>query len=194
MKKLLFCAVAALALVSCGQKNPVLTIEGGQVQGVFGETKGVYIYKGIPYAAAPIGDLRWKEPQPVVAQSEVQEEKIVLLRKSSAARRVSLLPTQMAVHCNQSKGSKKALYRITINSTISKQLKDGKLLFSVTDNGRGFDPDTRPGVAQGHFGLQGVRERVGGLNGRFTIESAPGKGAKVTVSITAGGDGERKES
>lgn len=69
------------------------------------------------------------EPQPAVAQSEVQEEKIVLLRKSSAARRVSLLPTQMAVHCNQSKGSKKALYRITINSTISKQLKDGKLLF-----------------------------------------------------------------
>lgn len=66
MKKFLILAVAALALVSCGQKkNPVLTIEGGQVQGVFGELDGVYIYKGIPYAAAPIGDLRWKEPQPV---------------------------------------------------------------------------------------------------------------------------------
>ncbi len=66
MKKFLLFAFAALALVSCGQKkNPVLTIEGGQVQGVFGELDGVYIYKGIPYAAAPIGDLRWKEPQPV---------------------------------------------------------------------------------------------------------------------------------
>ena len=78
---------------------------------------------------------------------------------------------------------------------IAGAYENGTLSFSVSDNGRGFDPDTRPGVAQGHFGLQGVRERVGGLNGRFRIESAPGKGAKATVSITAlGDDGEGKES
>ena len=65
MKRLLSIATAILTLVSCGQKNPVLTIEGGQVQGVLGENKGVYVYKGIPYAAAPVRELRWKEPQPV---------------------------------------------------------------------------------------------------------------------------------
>lgn len=55
-------------LVACGQKvdtNPVLTIEGGQVQGVETTIPGVIAYKGIPYAAAPIGELRWKAPQPV---------------------------------------------------------------------------------------------------------------------------------
>ena len=57
---------AALALAACAEKNPVLTIDGGQVQGIKGELKGVYVYKGIPYAAPPIGQLRWKAPQPVV--------------------------------------------------------------------------------------------------------------------------------
>lgn len=57
--------MAVGALGSCAEKNPVLTIEGGQVQGVVGENPDVYVYKGIPYAAAPVGDLRWQAPQPV---------------------------------------------------------------------------------------------------------------------------------
>ena len=61
---------------------------------------------------------------------------------------------------------------------------DGDILrFSVGDNGCGFDPVARPGVMQGHFGLQGIRERVNQLNGELTIESAPGKGAKVSASL-----------
>jgi para-nitrobenzyl esterase len=57
-----------LAFTSCSEKesNPVLTIEGGQVKGVETPTKGIIVYKGIPFAAPPVGDLRWKEPQPVV--------------------------------------------------------------------------------------------------------------------------------
>lgn len=59
--------LSALALLGCAKsvENPVLTIEGGQVQGVPADKAGVYVYRGIPYAAAPLGDLRWKEPQPV---------------------------------------------------------------------------------------------------------------------------------
>jgi para-nitrobenzyl esterase len=56
----------ALALASCSDSNPVLTVEGGQLTGVQTATKGIIAYKGIPFAAPPVGDLRWKEPQPVV--------------------------------------------------------------------------------------------------------------------------------
>lgn len=71
MKKsaFLILAVLSLAFVSCKEKtdpNPVLTIEGGQIQGVLTPTEGVVAYKGIPFAAPPVGDLRWKEPQPIL--------------------------------------------------------------------------------------------------------------------------------
>ena len=55
--------------------------------------------------------------------------------------------------------------------------------FSVRDNGAGFTPDDCPGVLQGHFGLQGIRERVAKLGGRMEIDSAPGRGTQVTVHI-----------
>jgi len=61
-----------LALASCAQSNTVLTVEGGKVQGVPSEAAGVTVFKGIPYAAAPVGDLRWKAPQPVVAWEGVK--------------------------------------------------------------------------------------------------------------------------
>ena len=66
MKRILFACAAALLLAACAPKNPILTIEGGQVQGVVTETPGVTVYRGIPFAAPPVGELRWKEPQPVV--------------------------------------------------------------------------------------------------------------------------------
>jgi para-nitrobenzyl esterase len=62
-----------LALASCNDSNPVLTIEGGKIAGVPTPTKGVIAYKGIPFAAPPVGDLRWKEPQPVVPWEGVKK-------------------------------------------------------------------------------------------------------------------------
>ena len=66
---------------------------------------------------------------------------------------------------------------------IAGTIDDGKLLFSVRDNGCGFDPDLAPGISQGHFGLQGIAERLERLNGEMRIESTTGKGAKVTVVL-----------
>lgn len=57
-----------LAFASCTKSdpNPVLVVEGGQIQGVETATPGIISYKGIPFAAPPVGGLRWKEPQPVI--------------------------------------------------------------------------------------------------------------------------------
>ena len=42
-----------------------MSLLDGDVQGIYNEDKSVRIYAGIPYAKAPIGNLRWKEPQDV---------------------------------------------------------------------------------------------------------------------------------
>ena len=66
MKKILFSIVTlATMLTGCTHHDSIVTVDGGKVQGVKTSIEGVYVYKGIPYAAAPVGDLRWKAPQPV---------------------------------------------------------------------------------------------------------------------------------
>jgi hypothetical protein len=45
--------------------DPVVRIDSGPVEGVPALTPGVTAFEGIPYAAPPVGDLRWKPPQPV---------------------------------------------------------------------------------------------------------------------------------
>jgi signal transduction histidine kinase len=67
---------------------------------------------------------------------------------------------------------------------VAGAVEDGKLLFSVRDNGCGFDPESAPSIEDGHFGIQGIRERIAPFNGDFKIESVPGKGSKATISLT----------
>src|SRR5215203_6092198 len=54
---LLFTAVSAIA-----QQPAAIKVEEGLLQGT--SEYGLTVYKGIPFAAPPTGDLRWKAPQP----------------------------------------------------------------------------------------------------------------------------------
>ena len=68
--------------------------------------------------------------------------------------------------------------------------RGGVLALEVRDDGRGFDPAARPGPESGHFGLEGVRERIRKLGGAFRIESSPGAGAAAFAELPlAGADG-----
>ena len=58
---------------------------------------------------------------------------------------------------------------------------NGHVRLRVRDNGRGFDPGTprRPNS----FGLVGLRERVHLVEGRIDVDSVPGRGTVIEVSI-----------
>jgi signal transduction histidine kinase len=54
----------------------------------------------------------------------------------------------------------------------------------VRDDGRSFSAERMLSAEHsGHLGLLGMRERVEIVGGRFTVESAPGKGTTVTAEI-----------
>ncbi len=48
-------------------------IEGGKVEGRWAQNAEVKAYLGVPYAAPPVGELRWAEPKPVVAWDGVRK-------------------------------------------------------------------------------------------------------------------------
>jgi para-nitrobenzyl esterase len=81
---LLFIAFGAILFVSWPPVKAVPAVEGrnggetgvvhtlsGDVSGVYTKDKAVEVYAGIPYAKPPVGELRWREPQPADSWSGV---------------------------------------------------------------------------------------------------------------------------
>jgi signal transduction histidine kinase len=58
---------------------------------------------------------------------------------------------------------------------------NGTLHVSIEDNGSGFEPS----AARRGLGLIGIRERVAHLGGSVHVDSAPGKGTRVTLALPA---------
>ena len=65
--------------------------------------------------------------------------------------------------------------RVTLNTA------DAQLIVEVCDDGKGFDP--KASISGGHLGLEGMRERVELLGGRFDVQSAPDRGTVVRASL-----------
>jgi signal transduction histidine kinase len=71
---------------------------------------------------------------------------------------------------------------------ISARAQEGAVVIEVTDDGRGFDPDSpRPGVAEGHLGLAAVEERAALAGGELTILSAEGRGTTIRLVLPSEG-------
>jgi two-component system sensor histidine kinase DegS len=66
---------------------------------------------------------------------------------------------------------------------IQVDMGESTLKMSVEDNGKGFDADVAG--KEGGLGLKIIRERVEMLGGSFEIDSAPGKGSRITVTVPA---------
>lgn len=69
MKKLLF--ILLLSPFFLNAQKPTVSTNAGPISGI--EKEGIQIFKGIPFAAPPVGDLRWKAPQPVKPWKEVKQ-------------------------------------------------------------------------------------------------------------------------
>jgi signal transduction histidine kinase/streptogramin lyase len=60
------------------------------------------------------------------------------------------------------------------------------LSLRIYDNGVGIDPDIVNRGKQGHFGLQGMRERAERIMGKFSVESSAGSGTVITLTVSGG--------
>jgi len=65
--------------------------------------------------------------------------------------------------------------------SISCHMDNERVSLIVLDNGLGFDTAAHPGSPHGHFGLQGVAERIHKLEGSLSIESTVGHGTTVRM-------------
>ncbi len=64
-KRFLLCYLACLVCTAICLSDPI-QISSGRITGVrASDDSSVTVFKGIPFAAPPVGNLRWKAPQPV---------------------------------------------------------------------------------------------------------------------------------
>ena len=70
MKRILLLAMIAAALWADEMPAPV-KVEGGLVQGAV--ESGLTVYRGVPFAAPPVGDLRWRAPEPAAKWEGVRQ-------------------------------------------------------------------------------------------------------------------------
>lgn len=67
------CLVLSLPAFAHAQEAPIAKTEFGSVKGKLSNDGKINIFLGIPYAAPPVGALRWKPPQPPAAWAGIRE-------------------------------------------------------------------------------------------------------------------------
>ena len=75
MKKTILSIImlAAAYIGAAAQTAPQVQTVSGTLEGI--DCSGVKVFKGVPFAAPPVGNLRWKAPQPVEKWEGVRQAK-----------------------------------------------------------------------------------------------------------------------
>src|SRR4051812_19119421 len=77
-----FAALLAASVGACGPQSPGTTVlpaqprvttDAGAVEGRVDSAAHVMVFRGIPYAAPPVGELRWQAPQPAAHWDGVRQ-------------------------------------------------------------------------------------------------------------------------
>lgn len=72
------------------------------------------------------------------------------------------------------------------HAVIRIERRAGILTLTIEDDGQGFDPAVvrgQPGRLRSGFGLRGLVERARQIGGSFQLQSAPGRGTKIQITI-----------
>jgi two-component system sensor histidine kinase DegS len=75
------------------------------------------------------------------------------------------------------------------NAVIKLETWKGLINLIIADDGSGFELNARTddSAMEDHFGLMSIKERTELLNGSLNIESAPGRGTKLFITIPVKG-------
>lgn len=97
---------------------------------------------------------------------------------------VPTLPIKVSAAHELLMAMREAIYNSVQHSGVSRvdvalRVRQDNLAISIEDLGRGFVPE----IANGHFGLIGMSERVRRLGGSFDLQTAPDKGTRITMSV-----------
>ena len=73
MRNVVTAVLVAIVTAACAppESELVVTVDSGQLQGAM--IDGVAAFKGIPYAAPPVGEWRWRPPRPAVAARRLSQ-------------------------------------------------------------------------------------------------------------------------
>ena len=87
------CVPASVALAA----DPIVTVETGSLRG---ETSGgINVFKAVPFAAPPVGDLRWRAPQPAHAWGGVRDARTLGPRCPQVNSHSTYAPGPMSEDC-----------------------------------------------------------------------------------------------
>jgi signal transduction histidine kinase len=127
--------------------------------------------------SVPVVDAIEMEIEEFTRRSAVVPELIVEgdIRTETDSQRIALQSVTRAALANVAKHA--------AAKTVTIRLIGGpdSVRLEIEDDGRGFDPSRPP--KKGHFGLNGMRERVAMLGGTFDVESRSGGPTKLVATL-----------
>lgn len=105
---------------------------------------------------------------PVELKLDGEPRELAELQELGIFRILQECLTNIAKHA----GAKRVLVEVSFGPDV--------ILLEIVDDGAGFDPSKTP---RNHYGLINMRERARKANGEVTIDSAPGQGTRVRLSV-----------
>ena len=133
-------------------------------------------------AAAPLGEALGRLAGRVAEETGMAATATVTgtPRPLSADAEVTLLRVTQEALANVTRHANAGRVAVTLS------YMDSEAALDVRDDGTGFAPAADGHGPDGGLGLRGMRERVEALGGRLAVESAPGAGTTIAVTVPVG--------